>query len=54
MPVAGHDMEPESHLGGPDAPTLEDGLEQLGLRLVTAKAPVERLMIDHIEKPAED
>jgi uncharacterized protein (TIGR03435 family) len=54
LPIAGHNMEPESHMGDENAPTLEDGLEQLGLRLVTAKAPVERLMIDHIEKPAED
>ena len=39
---------------GEDAPTLEDGLEQLGLRLEPAKGPVERLVIDHIEKPQED
>ena len=55
LPVAGHNMEPDTRIGrGDDAPTIEDGLEQLGLRLATAKAPVERLMIDHIEKPAED
>ncbi|HWG17350.1 MAG TPA: TIGR03435 family protein [Acidobacteriaceae bacterium] len=54
MPFSGSNNNPDSHQGGPDAPTLEDGLEQLGLRLATAKAPVERLMIDHIEKPAED
>jgi uncharacterized protein (TIGR03435 family) len=54
MPLAGSNNNPDSHFGGQDGPTLEDGLEQLGLRLATAKAPVERLMIDHIEKPAED
>ena len=51
--LASHNMQPESHIGGEDAPTIQDGLEQLGLRLVTAKGPVERLWIDHIEKPEE-
>jgi uncharacterized protein (TIGR03435 family) len=27
-------------------------LQQLGLKLVAAKAPVEVLLIDHIEKPS--
>lgn len=54
LPLAGHDMEPDSHMGDENAPTIEDGLEQLGLRLVPAKASVERLVIDHIEKPEED
>jgi uncharacterized protein (TIGR03435 family) len=54
LPLGGHDMEPDSHLGGEDAPTIQDGLEQLGLRLEPAKGPVERLAIDHIEKPEED
>src|SRR6185312_327014 len=55
MPIAGRNMEPDTRMGsGDNAPTIEDGLEQLGLKLVTAKAPVERLMIDHIERPPED
>jgi uncharacterized protein (TIGR03435 family) len=47
-------MEPDSHMFDENAPTLEDGVEALGLRLVPTKAPVERLVIDHIEKPDED
>jgi uncharacterized protein (TIGR03435 family) len=54
LPVGGHDMQPDSHLGNEDAPTIQDGLAQLGLRLEPAKSPVERLTIDHIEKPQED
>jgi uncharacterized protein (TIGR03435 family) len=54
LPMAGHDMEPDSHMFDDNAPTIEDGLEALGLRLVPTKAPVERLVIDHIEKPEED
>jgi uncharacterized protein (TIGR03435 family) len=29
------------------------GLAELGLRLETAKEPVERLSLDHIERPPE-
>jgi uncharacterized protein (TIGR03435 family) len=47
-------MEPDSHMGDENAPTIEDGVEQLGLRLEPAKGPVERLMIDHIERPEEN
>jgi uncharacterized protein (TIGR03435 family) len=55
LPLGGMNLEPDSRMGpGEDAPTLEDGLEQLGLRLEPAKGPVERLVIDHIEKPQED
>jgi uncharacterized protein (TIGR03435 family) len=51
LPFSGGGMEPETHLGGEDGPTVKDGLEQLGLRLEPAKGPVERLAIDHIEQP---
>jgi len=54
MPFGGGNMQPDTHMGGEDAPTLEDGLEQLGLRLEPAKGPVERLVIDHIEQPEVD
>jgi uncharacterized protein (TIGR03435 family) len=54
LPFRGGNMEPDTHLGGEDGPTVKDGLEQLGLRLEPAKAPVERLAIDHIEKPEVD
>jgi uncharacterized protein (TIGR03435 family) len=52
--VGGANMAPYTQLGGEDAPTLEDGFEQLGLQLKPAKGLVERLVIDHIEKPEED
>jgi uncharacterized protein (TIGR03435 family) len=54
LPFGGSNMEPDSHLGGEDGPTIKDGLEQLGLRLEPAKGPVERLVIDHIEEPEVD
>jgi len=39
----------------PEGPALFTGLqEQLGLRLVSTKGPVEVLVIDHIEKPSEN
>ena len=54
LPLVGREMEPDSHMGDENAPTIEDGVEQLGLRLEPAKGPVERLMIDHIERPEEN
>jgi uncharacterized protein (TIGR03435 family) len=30
------------------------GVEALGLKLVTTKAQVEMLMIDHLERPSEN
>jgi uncharacterized protein (TIGR03435 family) len=51
LPFSGGGMQPDTHLGGEDGPTVKDGLEQLGLRLEPAKGPVERLAIDHIEQP---
>jgi uncharacterized protein (TIGR03435 family) len=42
-------------LGAPDAPHIFQAIqEQLGLRLVPAKGPVDVLVIDHIEKPSEN
>jgi uncharacterized protein (TIGR03435 family) len=39
----------------PDAPGIFQAIqEQLGLRLVPAKGPVDVLVIDHIEKPSEN
>ena len=39
----------------PDAPGLFTAVEeQLGLKLVPTKAPVQVLVIDHIERPSEN
>jgi uncharacterized protein (TIGR03435 family) len=35
-------------------PTLSDALQDLGLRLESAKAPVEMLVVEHFERPAEN
>ena len=41
--------------GGSDLPYLFDAIwEQLGLKVVDAKAPLEVLVIDHIERPSEN
>ena len=39
----------------PDAPRIFQAIqEQLGLKLVPAKGPVDMLVIDHIERPSEN
>jgi uncharacterized protein (TIGR03435 family) len=41
---------------GEDAgvPSVFDGLKQLGLQLVSAKGPIDGIVVDHIEKPSEN
>jgi uncharacterized protein (TIGR03435 family) len=42
-------------VGGPDAPGIFQAIqEQLGLKLVPAKGPVDLLVIDHLERPSEN
>ena len=38
----------------PNGPTIFMALEKLGLKLESAKGPVENLIIDHVEKPTEN
>lgn len=52
--VPGDGLDPSVRVNGDDGPSTQDGLAELGLRLVTTKAPVERLVIDHIEMPPEN
>jgi uncharacterized protein (TIGR03435 family) len=45
------------HLGTPsdNPPLIFDAIQkQLGLKLESMKAPVERLVIDHVERPPEN
>lgn len=58
--IANYDIDlkwtPDDQQGTPDAgPTLYTALEeQLGLKLVPAKGPVDTLVVDHVEKPSEN
>ena len=38
----------------PEGPTIFMALEKLGLKLESSKGPVDTLVIDHVEKPAEN
>jgi uncharacterized protein (TIGR03435 family) len=48
-----HGIDPSTRMGD-DGPSLNEGLAALGLRLTTAKVPNDRLLIEHIERPAEN
>ena len=48
MPGTGNDLNTRL---GDDGATLAEGFRGIGLKLEPAKAPVSRLVIDHIERP---
>lgn len=56
MPLIGSSgLPPGATLPSPDAPTLFTALEeQLGIKLVPGRGPIEVLVIDHIERPSEN
>lgn len=41
-------------LADPSRPTLFSIFEELGLRLVSKKAPIEMIVVEHVEKPSEN
>ncbi len=59
-PDESHSPSPNAGQGSADSPPREGPSiftafqEQLGLKLVPNKAPVEVLIIDHVEKPSPD
>lgn len=54
-PVLPGDTTPESiAMADPTRPTLYMIFEKLGLKMESSRAPVERVVIEHVEKPTEN
>ncbi|MDP9051898.1 MAG: TIGR03435 family protein [Acidobacteriota bacterium] len=52
---AGQNANPHERWQGDDeGPTVAEGLGELGLKLTAAKVPMIRLVLDHVERPAEN
>jgi uncharacterized protein (TIGR03435 family) len=51
VPLAFGGIDPNGHYPSPDDLSTAEGLAALGLRLETAKLPMDKLSIDHIERP---
>jgi uncharacterized protein (TIGR03435 family) len=51
VPLAFGGIDPNLHVPTQDDLSTAEGLAALGLRLETAKLPVDKLSIDHIERP---
>jgi uncharacterized protein (TIGR03435 family) len=52
--IQGGGFDPYVHRPTEEDPSTAEGLADLGLRLETAKEPVEKLSIDHVERPPEN
>jgi uncharacterized protein (TIGR03435 family) len=52
--IQGGGYDPYVHRPTEEDPSTAEGLADLGLHLETAKEPVEKLSIDHIERPEEN
>lgn len=48
------DLAPESNSSDPTAPSLFTAIEEIGLKLEPAKAPIEVLVIDYAQRPREN
>jgi uncharacterized protein (TIGR03435 family) len=52
--LQGTGNDPTEHWPTDDTPSTAEGLAVLGLRLESAKVPVDRIEIDYVERPAVD
>lgn len=51
--ILGTNLSPQQRWND-DAPSIAEGLADLGLKLEPGTVPIERLVVDHVEKPSEN